>query len=243
MAEDRCEGLSMQDSPGNGADTGAADDRRSGGARHMSVMRIIRLDTPTDQGLCLVRNISSGGLMAHIYGTLAVGDRVIAHFKSGYSIAGKVVWQRTEFVGVQFDKPVDVAQLLSSDRNEASALPPRPPRVSIDLAGRVRVGAVYRNVRLTDISQRGCRIETTQPIAIAHPVVVTTQGLPAISGKVRWFHEDQAGIAFDHPVAFADLARWLAELNSARRAASLAQRQASAASEVRRPANVARIFR
>lgn len=196
-------------------DSNGQGDRRTG-ARHLSVMRIVRLDMPSDQGLCLVRNISSGGLMAHVYDRLDVGDSVIAHFKSGFSPSGKVVWRRDAFAGVQFDHPIDVAQILGGDDHSTDGQTARAPRVPIDVAARVRIGALYRAVKLVDISLRGCKIETDHPLVARQQIVTTFTGLPAIAGTVRWTHDDLAGIAFDRAIAFDVLARWLADLNAAR---------------------------
>ena len=58
--------------------------------RHVTVLRVAKLITPHGEELCLVRDISTGGLMAHIYSELKVGDPVTAEFKSGHVAPGKI---------------------------------------------------------------------------------------------------------------------------------------------------------
>ena len=40
-------------------------------------------------------------------------------------------------------------------------------------------------------------------------LILMLNGLPPIAGSVRWCDQDHAGIAFDNPIAFETLARWV----------------------------------
>lgn len=77
---------SHDDAPrGNVPSSAAAlDAERRHGARHIAVMRVAKLHTRHGEELCLVRNISAGGLMANIWSDLTIGDLLIAEFKSGH---------------------------------------------------------------------------------------------------------------------------------------------------------------
>ena len=59
---------SRDDAPRSTALSSAAplDAERRHGARHIAVMRVAKLHTRHGEELCLVRNISPGGLMANI---------------------------------------------------------------------------------------------------------------------------------------------------------------------------------
>lgn len=178
--------------------------------RHVTVLRVAKLQTPRSEELCLVRNISSGGLMAHIYSELNIGELVSAEFKSGQSVSGRVLWRRDGLAGVKFDEPVDAAKILADNHDYApSSQQPRAPRVGIDVKARIRVGARYYAVTLCNISQAGGRVSPGEPLEKGEKLILMLNGLPPIAGSVRWRDKEHAGIAFDNPIAFEALARWV----------------------------------
>jgi hypothetical protein len=193
----------------------AEDADRREGPRHIAVMRVAKLHTAKGEELCLVRNISSGGLMAHVWSNLDNGDLVNAEFKSGSSVSGHVVWRRENKVGVQFDEPIDVDAVLSGDEDPEPDFYPRAPRVSVAIKGRLRCGARYYAIDVENISQGGTRIacgDTDLDERMDnYAVVLTVPGLPPIEGTARWHGEGRAGIAFNTPVPLDTLARWIAD--------------------------------
>src|SRR5436853_1460849 len=61
------------------------------------LIKILRVGTLIIDGrreLCLIRNISAGGVMAHVYSSLKPGQRVTVELKATQPIAGRVVWIR-----------------------------------------------------------------------------------------------------------------------------------------------------
>jgi hypothetical protein len=178
--------------------------------RHVTVLRVAKLQTPRSEELCLVRNISAGGLMAHIYSELNIGEPVTAEFKSGQAVSGRVLWRRDGLAGIQFSEPVNAARVLADNHDYVpSSQQPRAPRVGIDVRARLRVGARYHAVTLCNISQGGGRVSPGEPLEAGQKVILTVNGLPPIAGSVRWCDRDHAGIAFDNPIAFEALARWV----------------------------------
>lgn len=179
-------------------------------SRHVTVMRVAKLHTPHGQEFCLVRNISAGGLMAHIYSELLIGDPVVVEFRSGQTIAAKVLWRREGAAGLRFDVDIDAAAVLAGRVDSiARPLPARAPRVWVEAEGRIRSGQLHRHVTLCDISQGGARIRMVGPEAIEEKIVLMVTGLSPITGEVRWRDADHAGIAFDTPIPFDTLARWV----------------------------------
>ncbi|MEN2792393.1 PilZ domain-containing protein [Sphingomonas oligophenolica] len=176
--------------------------------RQVAVLRVAKLRTPHGEELCKVRNISSGGLMAHVYSSLDVGDAVTAEFKSGHPISGKIIWRRAGLAGMAFDEVVNAASVLSGD-DFAPARQPRAPRLGLRLRARMRVGARYHAATLCDISQGGAKIEP-EVAEIGQKVVLMVTGLPAITGVIRWHDRGQAGIQFDIALPFDTLAQWAA---------------------------------
>ncbi len=190
-----------------------AGERRHG-ARHIAVMRVAKLHTRFGEELCLVRNISAGGLMANIWSDLAIGDSLTAEFKSGHRASGHVVWRRENRIGVQFDAQADVAAVLGGDEDPAPGFHPRAPRVNLMTRGRLRCGARYYAIDLCNISQGGAKVTPADPEAwerIDGPVVLSVTGLPPIEGTVRWHDTGHGGIAFNTPIPLDTIARWIAE--------------------------------
>jgi hypothetical protein len=178
--------------------------------RSLSVLRAALLRTVHGDELCLVRNISAGGLMAHVYSTLRPGDPVTIEFKSENSVRGQVVWVDERLVGIQFMQPADIAEILS-DRCDPARGQARAPRVQIHRPARIRSGARYQSIVLCDISQAGVKLCLSKPELLGEEVVLMAQGLPAIAGVVRWRRGDYAGIAFNHLVSFPEIARWVVD--------------------------------
>jgi hypothetical protein len=197
--------------------TPESSDERRHGARHIAVMRVAKLHTRHGEELCLVRNISAGGLMANIWSDIAIGDPLTAEFKSGQHASGGVVWRRENRIGVQFDTPVDVAVVLGGDEDPAPGFHPRAPRVNIAARGRLRCGARYYAVDLRDISQGGAKVIAADPEVwekIDGPIVLSLTGLPPIEGTARWHATGHAGIAFNAPIPLDKIARWIAQTRS-----------------------------
>jgi len=189
------------------------DAERRHGARHIAVMRVAKLHTRLGEELCLVRNISAGGLMANIWSDLAIAELLTAEFKSGQRATGHIVWRRENRIGVQFDQDVDVATVLGGDEDPAPGFHARAPRVKIAARGRLRCGANYYAVDLRDISQGGARITSADPNVwekIDGPVVLSVTGLPPIDGTARWHDSSNAGLAFNTTIALDTIARWIA---------------------------------
>src|SRR3954447_26147816 len=79
------------------------------------LIKILRVGTLIIDGrreLCLIRNISAGGVMAHVYSKLMPGQPVTVELKATQPVGGHVVWVRDAEAGIQFDNAMDVAELL-----------------------------------------------------------------------------------------------------------------------------------
>src|SRR3569623_1810326 len=117
-------------------DVPAPPERRQS-QRNLSVLRTAILRTSCGEELCLVRNISAGWLMAHVYSSLHEGDPATVEFKSEVSVRGHVVWTRERLVGIQFAHPVDVSDELADHRDPAAGdQQTRLPRVEVHSAAR-----------------------------------------------------------------------------------------------------------
>lgn len=185
-------------------------ERRSA-ERHIKILRVGTIVVDGRRELCLIRNISAGGVMAHVYSQLTPGQAVSIELKTSQPVTGRVVWTRGGNVGVQFDASVDVAELLAMPQGVDNGWRPRTPRVEIDRMATLRVGARTCWVHARDISQSGVKIEAEADAvpAAGEEVVITLDGFRPLAGVVRWSSDGACGIAFNSLIPFGDLIDWL----------------------------------
>src|SRR6476469_4328892 len=88
------------------------------------IVRLLRVGAITIEGhreLCLIRNISAGGMMIRAYSPVSVGAAVKVELKQGDPVDGAVQWTENGLTGILFNEPIDVVSLLAND-----ATGPRP---------------------------------------------------------------------------------------------------------------------
>jgi hypothetical protein len=137
----------------------------------------------------------------------AVGDAVQVELSS-QKIPATVAWTREDVVGVKFDQNVDLGELLAG-RKPRLGFRARPPRLEIACKASVRVGKLYYSVDVHDISLGGMKVEPIEEYCIGKKVIVVVESLRPIKGEVRWYSDRRAGIVFDKPLDFEELAEWV----------------------------------
>jgi len=165
------------------------------------------IDARGEQQLAKIKNLSAGGLMAIVARPPAVGDNVEIEV-SAQKIPGSVVWIRDDHVGFKFNQDVDLGELLAG-RKPRHGFRPRPPRLEIECKASVRVGKIYYSVDVHDISLGGIKVEPIEEYCVGKKVVVVVESLRPVKGEVRWFTDRRAGIVFDKPLDFDELAEWV----------------------------------
>ncbi|HTU12418.1 MAG TPA: PilZ domain-containing protein [Allosphingosinicella sp.] len=179
--------------------------------RHIKILRVGTVVVDGRRELCLIRNISAGGVMAHVYSQLVPGQQVSVELKTSQPVPGRVVWTRGGNAGIQFDQAVDVADLLATPQGVDNSWRPRTPRVEIDRMATLRTGARTDWVHARDISQSGVKVEGEPDAApaVGEEVVITLEGFRPLHGVVRWSSEGLCGISFNQLIPFGDLIDWL----------------------------------
>lgn len=186
--------------------------------RFLSLFRVGALQIGSRRELCLIRNISAGGMMVRPYSPIEPGSRVSIELKHGESVSGVVHWSERGLVGIVFDAAVDVLALLSASGTETQ---PRMPRIEVDCVARLRSDADVYRARALNISQGGICVRTTAELSVGADVVVILEGLPASRGVVKWRDVDGYGIGFNRVLPIADIMSFLQERQAeARRKAS-----------------------
>lgn len=179
---------------------------RRDGERHLTLFRVGTVTLGDRRELCLIKNISAGGMLIRLYCALGTGARLSVELKRGEPIQGTVSWVRGDCAGIAFDERIDVVALLASSMEGPR---PRMPRVEIRCIASVRQGSSVYGLLGVDISQGGIKIEARRSLAIGSDVVVTLPGLAPVAGVVRWQHGGHCGITFNRLLALSELVGWL----------------------------------
>lgn len=188
----------------------AASGRMQRDARTLTLLLVGRIIGEHGDGLCRIRNISPGGLMAEVFARFEVGDVVHIELRNGQSLSGTVRWTRDGGLGLQFDARVeDIRQILAEPLAEESLLPVRAPRLPTDCSGDIQVDGRHHRAAVANLSQCGARLVTDTPLEQDQLLTLAIAGLPPVPAAVRWVKDDQAGLTFLTPFAFATLAQWL----------------------------------
>ncbi|HET9336557.1 MAG TPA: PilZ domain-containing protein [Sphingomicrobium sp.] len=176
--------------------------------RMIAMLRVAKLtDMQGREQLIRVRNVSAGGLMAEVGHAVQVGDTVDIELSS-QKVASSVIWVREGTAGFKFDQNIDLGELLAG-RKPRHGFRPRPPRLEVNCKANVKVESSYYTVDVHDISLGGMKCEPIEEYCLGKKVVVVVESLRPVRGEVRWFADRKAGIVFDQPLKFEELAEWI----------------------------------
>ena len=179
-------------------DNSGREDRRSEG-RTTAVYRPVLLETEDYTGFCLLRNLSSSGLMGVAYTDFVVGKSVTVQFVPGHVVSGKVVWSSEGKIGVEFDKEIDLFNSLKSmGSHYVDTQLNRSPRLPIECEGEAEIDGHIIKLRLQDISQKGLKaiIPSLRP---GNEVTVRLPGMEPRKAVVRWTQSEVAGTQLSAP--------------------------------------------
>ena len=179
---------------------------RRDGERYLTLFRVGTVMIEDRRELCLIKNISAGGMMIRPYCKLEPGMALSVELKRGEQIPGTVSWLRGDSAGISFDENIDVVELLATSMEGPR---PRMPRVEVRCIASVRQGSNVYGMRAHDVSQGGLKVESTRDLDVGAEVLVTLPGLPSKEAIVRWRDGRTYGITFRKLIALAELVEWL----------------------------------
>ena len=196
-------------------DSDTSEEHRRSDRQVVTVRWVAKMTGEKGQELCLIRNISTGGVMANIYSTHEVGERISLEIRSGQQLQGEIVWMRDGCVGIRFLESVNVDEMLKSASVDRNGLRTRPPRIEVYGQANIKIGDRTYSVDLCDLSQGGVKVTLPEPIAAGNEVVVSIGGLEDRKSLIRWQKNGRAGLSFVRPISFDLLVEWLsAQLNA-----------------------------
>ncbi|HZU50917.1 MAG TPA: PilZ domain-containing protein [Sphingomicrobium sp.] len=176
--------------------------------RYVSLLRVGALVIGDRRELCLIRNISAGGMMIRPYSPIASGARVSIELKHGEPVSGVAQWSEKGLVGISFDQQIDVLALLTPPDDGPR---PRMPRIDLSCSASLRCDGDVSRVRVVNISQGGICISSDSNLEINANVVVSLPGLHAAAGVVKWREGDCYGIGFNRVYPVHELMGFLKE--------------------------------
>lgn len=194
---------------------GRTQERRAE-SRTATVFRPVLLETAEFAGFCLVRNLSSNGMMGHVYTEFAAEQPVTLQFGPEIILPGTLLWCKDGRVGVQFDQELDVKAVLTRlGQKVVQGKINRAPRLPIQCKGELIIGDRILAFELQDISQRGIKLRTSF-VQTGDEVRVQMEGFGRRNAVVRWARNGTAGLNFIQPLSFEELARWVVDRQAGR---------------------------
>lgn len=199
------------DTPQAGAvENHLTDGRRA--ERTTALFRPALLETEDLHSFCLVRNISSSGMMVTLHASVEPGQTISIRFDEVTELKGRIVWHEDDRAGIEFFEPIDVAKLLVGLSGDASGNGSyRSPRLKIDTEATFIIHGESHAIEVQDISQRGMK-GVVSVLREGDEGTVFLPGLQPRKAVTRWAKDGSAGFYFIDPIGFSELGQWILSL-------------------------------
>lgn len=184
---------------------GAARGERRGADRYRTVWRIAKVVRNGDAGLWRVRNISDRGMMLAADVPITIGEQLEIALSDTVVIRGEVVWSETGRCGVEFDKEVDVADVLKRLAAEQRATGYRPPRLPVCTQAQAVTDEGASQIELIDLSQNGAGFVHDGHLEVGKELDLILEGGLKRRAIVRWSRDGRGGLWLTQPLDRADL--------------------------------------
>lgn len=180
--------------------------------RYAMVMRDAFLHVEGKRVPCVVRNISSGGMMARVYDHVGHGGTVSVELASGQLVEGTILWERDWIVGIAFTDSVDVESVLAEQWvTEVDGDRRRSRRIKVECPATLKVDLRFYFGKLCDLSPSGAKVQTRGVIKKPGEAMLALPDLPPLPGTIRWINGRDCGLEFREPIPAEALSRWLQE--------------------------------
>lgn len=176
--------------------------------RFFSLIRAAKLVSGQGEFICVVRDVSSTGVRLRCFHAPPPEIAMALELQNGDVFEIERVRDDGEEASFRFSTAVPIERLVQ----ESALFPRRPLRLNVAIPLTLHttsgpVSAVTRN-----ISQQGCRLTASRPLALDQAVSVEGAHLPRIRAKVRWRRDGDHGLVFDDTFSLKEFAIHAARL-------------------------------
>jgi hypothetical protein len=193
------------------ASDGASEAEQRCAPRFTLLIRAAKLVSPAGEFLCVVRDASETGVSVRLFHPLPADVPLTLEMPNGDCHPLERVWEEEGKAGFRFAGPVDIERIVESP----SRFMRRAVRVNVEVACDLLVGVRRVPATIHNLSQQGALITTLEKLSLMQRVKIRADGMPEITGKVRWRRNDQYGLSFEDTFQFAELAALAFELRRA----------------------------
>lgn len=195
-------------SPADNPDATDIPERR-GHYRQIATLRLAKLCSGGREGWGFIKNLSASGMMLEVYPEFELGDFVEIMVSEEKRVSGIVKWRKDGLAGLEFQNPVDIAEILKIAPISNKGKIPRLPRVHMQHPVTIRSGRVSVKADICDISPSGMCVITDHVFEPGKSLTLIVPQLADIGGAVRWQSNGRVGVVFDERLSIPSLMYWL----------------------------------
>ena len=176
--------------------------------RFTLLIRAAKLISPAGEFLCVVRDASETGVSVRLFHPLPQDVPLSLEMPNGDCLELERVWEEEGKAGFRFAGKVEIERIVDCPSRFAR----RAVRVNVEVPCELLVGIRRVSGTIHNLSQQGALISTTDKLSLMQRVKIRAEGMPEITGKVRWRRNDSYGLSFEDTFQFAELAALAFEL-------------------------------
>lgn len=176
--------------------------------RFTLLIRAAKLISPAGEFLCVVRDASETGVSVRLFHPLPKDVELSLEMPNGDCLPLERVWEEEGKAGFRFTGKVELERIVDCPSRFAR----RAVRVNVEVPCDLLVGIRRVGGKIHNLSQQGALISTTEKLSLMQRVKIRAEGMPEITGKVRWRRDDSYGLSFEDTFQFAELAALAFEL-------------------------------
>ena len=181
--------------------------------RQASLLEVAKLGIGGHEELCRLRGVSADGLRAEVYCPAAAGERVAIELRTGHCIVGHVSWADGGIVGVSFDEPTPMMEMLSHCSFDERVTSVRSPRLTVDVEATLFVDHFKLPARISNISQSGLKLMLDDMFDADTPCTIAIDHLGPLPGEIKWWRDGEGGVMFEELIPYPAFADWRLALN------------------------------
>ena len=185
-------------------DAWAPDEDQRSARRYTSLIRAAKLLTMHGEFVCVIRDVSSGGISLRGFHRLPEDETATIELQNGETFDMRLVRGDGMEASYSFRTPVAVERLI----NESWNFPKRQLRLNISIPITVRPTLQktgYDAISL-NVSQQGACIECDTKLSIDQPVMLSAGSMNEARARVRWRSDKQYGVVLDDTFTLREFA-------------------------------------